>query len=128
MRPRREAHETLTAGLSASELCLFRGDRCLFRHLTFALNPGEMLSVEGRNGSGKTSLLRGIAGLLPFESGEVHWCGKTVRSHYQEFRAELVWFSHRVGFKGDLNLVENLQFESALRPASFDVCRKKWRE
>ena len=74
-----------------------------------------MLVVEGPNGSGKTSLLRAIAGLLDFESGDLLWNDDSVRDHYQAFRADLVWFAHRVGFKGDLDLLENLSFESGLR-------------
>ena len=101
--------------LQAESLCLLRGDRCLFKALDFALREGEMLVVEGPNGSGKTSLLRGIAGLLEFETGLVTWNDRPVRECVQEFRSELVWFSHRVGFKGDLTLIENLAFEAGLR-------------
>jgi len=105
----------LTQILSGNGLCLFRGDRCLFKNLAFALNAGELLVIEGPNGSGKTSLLRGVAGLLEFETGTITWNGLSVREHYQAFRADLVWLSHRVGFKGDLNILENLRFESGLR-------------
>jgi heme exporter protein A len=105
----------LTPLLQADSLCLLRGDRCLFKDLEFALRQGEMLVVEGPNGSGKTSLLRGIAGLLEFEEGAVSWAGRPVRESFHEFRANLAWFSHRVGFKGDLTLLENLTFEAGLR-------------
>jgi heme exporter protein A len=105
----------LTELLSGNDLCLFRGDRCLFKHLEFALNQGELLVIEGPNGSGKTSLLRAVAGLLEFETGMVKWDGVTIRDNHQSFRADLVWLSHRVGFKGDLNILENLKFESGLR-------------
>jgi len=110
----------LTGLLSANDLCLLRGDRCLFQNLEFALNPGELLFIEGANGSGKTSLLRGIAGLLDFETGHVTWDGQKIVGAYQLFRSELVWLSHRVGFKEELNLLENLQFESALRSSSME--------
>ena len=105
----------MTELLSGHDLCLFRGDRCLFKNLEFALNQGELLVIEGPNGSGKTSLLRAVAGLLEFESGVVNWDGVTIRDNHQSFRADLVWLSHRVGFKGDLNILENLKFESGLR-------------
>ena len=101
--------------LNATSLTLFRGDRCLFKNLSFALNPGELLLLEGRNGSGKTSLLRAIAGLLELESGSIEWDGAPVRRERQMFQNSLVWMSHKVGFKGDLTLVENLQYESRLR-------------
>jgi heme exporter protein A len=104
--------------LSANDLSLVRGDRCLFEQLEFALNPGELLLIEGANGSGKTSLLRGIAGLLDFATGHVSWDGEKVLENYQLFRADLVWLSHRVGFKGELTLLENLRFESALRSSA----------
>jgi len=110
-----EQAKPLTELLSGEGLCLLRGDRCLFQNLSFALETGQLLVIEGPNGSGKTSLLRGIAGLLDFETGHVHWSGKAIRTHEQAFRADLVWLSHRIGCKGDLNLVENLRFEAGLR-------------
>ena len=105
----------MTELLSASDLCLVRGDRCLFQDVGFALNPGELLFVAGANGSGKTSLLRAMAGLLEFESGDIRWQGQSVDKDRQRFRAALVWFAHRVGFKGDLTPVQNIHFEAGLR-------------
>lgn len=105
----------MSALLHAESLCLLRGDRCLFRGLGFSLREGELLVIEGPNGSGKTSLLRGIAGLLEFEDGEVSWRGQPLRENFHDFRSNLAWFAHRVGFKGDLTLLENLAFEAGLR-------------
>lgn len=106
----------MTAQLSADHLTLFRGDRCLFKGLRFALNPGELLLLEGPNGSGKTSLLRAIAGLIELESGKVRWNGTAVHKDRQPMQNAMAWMSHKVGLKGDLTLVENLHFEAALRP------------
>jgi len=94
----------LTAKLSGTGLTLFRGERCLFSDLSFALNPGELLLLEGQNGSGKTSLMRAIAGLLEFESGDVHWDGNPVREYRQAFHGEMIWMAHRTGLKLDLTL------------------------
>jgi heme exporter protein A len=108
----------LTAKLSADALTLIRGETCLFQDLGFALNPGELLLLEGQNGSGKTSLMRAIAGMLSLESGQIFWNGNDVSRQRQEFHGELVWIAHRTGLKGDLTLVENLRFEGSLRPQS----------
>ncbi len=108
----------MTARLSADGLTLFRGERLLFQGLSFALNPGELLLLEGQNGSGKTSLMRAIAGLIEFEDGDVMWDGRPVRLNRPSFYGSLVWMQHRVGFKADLTLVENLRFESHLRAQS----------
>ena len=106
--------------LEGIELTLVRGERCLFEGLSFALGPGAALLLEGENGSGKTSLLKAIAGMLDLESGEVLWGGQPIRAVRQEFCREVVWMAHRVGLKADLTLLENLRFESTLRPASMD--------
>lgn len=114
------AANTLTELLSANELRLYRGERCLFTDLGFALGPGEMLLVEGANGSGKTSLLRAIAGLLPLDAGAVYWRGRPALQNRQTLCAEMAWLSHRLGLKYDLTLVENLRFDAGLRGNTAD--------
>jgi heme exporter protein A len=68
------------------------------------------------NGSGKTSLMKAIVGMLELETGVLEWNGTPVGEQRQVFHGSLVWLAHRVGLKADLTLVENLRFEAALRP------------
>ena len=110
----------MTNQFSGSGLTLFRGDRCLFRDVGFALESGELLVLEGANGSGKTSLMKAIVGMLELEAGVLEWNGEPVTEQRQVFHGSLVWLAHRVGLKADLTLVENLRFESALRPQAGD--------
>tara|TARA_Y100000389_G_scaffold204248_1_gene255850 strand:+ start:2580 stop:3191 length:612 start_codon:yes stop_codon:yes gene_type:complete len=105
----------LTVKLSANDLTLIRGESCLFKDLSFTLNAGELLVLEGQNGSGKTSLIRAILGMINFESGEVLWNDIPIDKQRQEFHGSLIWLSHRTGLKKDLTLQENLNFECALR-------------
>lgn len=108
----------MTHKLSADNLTLIRGERCLFQGLSFAQESGGLLLLEGRNGCGKTSLMRAIAGMLSLETGQVFWDDTPVEKQRQAFHGALVWLAHRTGLKGDLTLVENLGFESALRAQS----------
>ena len=57
--------------LAVNDLACRRGERVLFRGLSFALGPGEALQVRGANGTGKSSLMRILAGLLRPYAGTV---------------------------------------------------------
>ena len=108
----------MTHKLSGDNLTLIRGERCLFEDLSFALESGGLLILEGRNGCGKTSLIRAIAGMLSLEEGTIYWDDVPVEKQRQTFHGDLVWLAHRTGLKGDLTLVENLGFERSLRANS----------
>ena len=113
----------MTHILKAEHLSLFRGERCLFTSIDFALESGELLLLRGPNGSGKTSLLRGLCGLLEFEEGKILWDGEDIGRDRQGFRARFAWYGHKTGFKADLTAEENLGFESALRASSGHAIR-----
>jgi heme exporter protein A len=94
--------------LEADNLECVRGDRQLFAHLSFQLSAGELLYLQGRNGSGKTSLLRMLIGLLPPETGEIRWNGEAIGRLADEFRADLCYLGHLNAIKEELTPLENL--------------------
>ena len=71
--------------------------------------------IYGENGSGKTSLLRALAGLTPPQAGKVAWRGVDVAEDPETWRGRLAWLGHLEGLKGDLTVVENLLFAERLR-------------
>ena len=74
--------------LEARDLECERGGRKLFGGLSLSAGPGELLRVAGPNGSGKTSLLRILCGLLTPSRGEVRWKGQRIAELNEELRPE----------------------------------------
>jgi heme exporter protein A len=75
--------------LDVHHLQASRDDRVLFTGLGFGLSPGQVMQVAGPNGAGKTTLLNGIAGLFPFDSGDLRWQGRRVAETPTGFVATL---------------------------------------
>src|SRR5215813_6988888 len=100
--------------LEAINLECIRGDRRLFKNINFALHRGDFLQLTGPNGSGKTSLLRMISGLIAPASGDIRWNGANIRSLGEEYSAAITYVGHRPAIKEELSALENLRVASAL--------------
>jgi len=100
--------------LQVQSLALQRGERRLFRDLEFSLNSGTIAVVRGANGTGKTTLLRALAGLVVPAAGEIHAFGEPVDKLPAETRQRLLYLGHAEGLKQDLSVGENLGFWNAL--------------
>ncbi|MFZ3154362.1 cytochrome c biogenesis heme-transporting ATPase CcmA [Pseudomonas sp.] len=108
--------------LEAVALACERDWRMLFERLELRLVPGEMLQVAGPNGSGKTSLLRLLAGLMQPTAGEIRLNGRPLAVQRAELARNLLWIGHAAGIKGLLTAEENLAWLCALhQPAEREV-------
>lgn len=103
------------AWLVADRLSCERGGRDVFRTLDIILARGHVLQIEGANGSGKTSLLRILAGLLIPAEGAVFWRGTDIRTELRTYCGELCFVGHMDGLKSGLTARENLRFARTLR-------------
>ena len=109
--------------LEVRQLECTRGDRRLFSDLSFTLGRGQLLRVAGANGSGKTSLLRIMCGLLAPSAGELRWMGRPIRADREEYSRNLVYIGHLNALKDDLTALENLQVAAALSGMPADAAR-----
>ncbi|MCB5188149.1 cytochrome c biogenesis heme-transporting ATPase CcmA [Methylobacillus caricis] len=100
--------------LTVEHLACVRGDRLLFKNISFTLDAGELLYVLGDNGAGKSSLLRILCGILIPEQGRVHWGGQDVSKDNEQYRLDSLFISHLNGLKDDLSVSENLRFATYL--------------
>ena len=97
------------------DLTCARGGRTLFEGLNFALKPGQALVIQGPNGSGKTSLLRILAGFLAPTSGTLHWAEESAAHGFDLLPGYTHYLGHAQGLKPFLSVEENLKFWKNLK-------------
>ncbi len=87
-----------------------------------------MLQIAGANGSGKTSLIKILCGLVAPDRGRVLWRQADIRIQAHAYRSSLIYVGHKDGIKGGLSTRENLCFAAALAnsPADPDPSLKRW--
>ena len=103
--------------LNVASLSISRGERVLFRDLSFSLASGEALALTGANGAGKTSLLRAIAGFIQPDAGTVTF---TAAEPAEARARHLHWLGHLDGLKGGRTAREELAFQAAWLGADRD--------
>lgn len=104
--------------LEVSQLTAIRDERVLFESLSFTIDSGELVQIEGRNGTGKTTLLRIITGLGDRDEGEIAWNGETIESNRDAFHQDLLFLGHQTGVKRELTAYENLRFYLSIHAKS----------
>lgn len=101
-------------GLTTSNLSCIRGNRGVFAGLDLEVKPGRALLLSGANGSGKSSLMRILAGLLPAADGHIEWEGADISVDPDAHRARVAFIGHADPLKPSMTATENLRFWAQL--------------
>ena len=104
-----------TSRLAIDRLSVIRGEKLLVQDLSLVIQGGEVVHLAGSNGSGKTSLMRCLAGLLPPEQGQITWNDWALNAPASGYFTDLLYLGHSLALKAALTIEENLNFYARLR-------------
>ena len=101
---------TATDIFAGTAVACIRGERAVFAGLDFTLESGGALVLTGNNGSGKSSLLRLMAGLLPAAAGSLSWNGIATMEEPEIHRQRIAYLGHLSATKALLTPLEDVAF------------------
>ncbi|RUO56182.1 MULTISPECIES: cytochrome c biogenesis heme-transporting ATPase CcmA [Pseudidiomarina] len=99
--------------LDVQQLASQRAGRTLFADLSFTLNAGDVLHIEGENGAGKSTLLRSLVGLVELQAGTIRFFPEQL-PFAQEWRQHTLFMGHKPAVKAELTALENVRLQAQL--------------
>ncbi len=100
--------------VSVENVALVRGNRLLFKDVNFSLQSGQVIHLQGCNGSGKTSLFKLLTGALAVTTGQIHIFGTLIRDFETSDYHNIMYIGHQNHIKPTLTVEENIVFNSQL--------------
>jgi len=101
--------------LTIDNLSFYKDNKKIFSELSFSLSISSALIITGKNGCGKSSLLKLIAGIYEIQSGRVLWGNENIENFRDDFNGDTQFIGHKNFLKPELTVKENLEFYADLR-------------
>jgi heme exporter protein A len=100
--------------LTVDNLSFFKDDKKIFSEVGFSVSINSALIINGKNGCGKSSLLKILAGISKSNSGKILWGGEDVENFRDDFNGDSQFLGHKNFLKPELTVIENLRFYARL--------------
>ena len=110
--------------VQAQDLSFERSGRIIFSSVNLYLKEGQIIFIKGKNGSGKTSLLRCLAGFTPITSGKILWYDNEVLPAFYSEEPLVAWLGHLDAIKGSLTVKDNLLFFAKIWSVKLNILNK----
>lgn len=107
--------------LTIDNLSFFKDHKKIFSNLGFSVSVSSALIITGKNGCGKSSLLKIIAGISKASSGKILWGGNDVENFRADFNGDTQFLGHKNFLKQELTVFENLDFFARLEGSEMAV-------
>ena len=96
--------------LLANSLSFQRNKKIIFNNLNISLSPKKIIHIRGRNGVGKTTLIKVLTNMIFPISGEIYWNGKNIKNNLSNYFNNLTYIMDSQTSKNELTVMENIKF------------------
>jgi ABC-2 type transport system ATP-binding protein len=118
----------MTAIIAADHLTIRFGSFTAVRDVSFEIGQGEVFGFLGPNGSGKTTIIKALCGLLPPSEGTGRILGMDIRKDAAEIRRHVGYMSQKFGLYEDLTVAENIAFYAGVYGLDGNRAEQRTRE
>ena len=94
--------------LLTQNLTLYRSKRKIFENVNMSLSSGKIILLKGKNGSGKTSLIKTILNILEPSTGSIYWKGKILKKNLYDYYKNITYISDKISTIRQLSVNENI--------------------
>ena len=106
--------------LLVQNIFLVRSETTIINDISFTLNSGNIISLKGKNGSGKTSLIKILLGLLQQTSGSIFWKGKDIKKNLFDFYKHVTYIPDKMTSLRQLTVGENIKIWKSISLSKID--------
>lgn len=107
--------------LTIDNLSFFRGEKVIFQNLALSLSTSSAIVITGKNGCGKSSLLKIIAGIYECNNGKIFWGKDNIKEIREDFNGDLQYLGHKNFLKPELSIFENIQFYAKIHDTEMAI-------
>ena len=107
--------------LLVKDISLNRLNRKIFENINFSLNPKSILILKGRNGSGKTSLLKILLNILKPSNGTIYWKGKILNKNLYDYFKNITYIADKTSSIRQLTVNENIKIWQKMFLSDLDL-------
>ena len=96
--------------LLANNLSFHREGREIFKEVDISLAPKKIIHLQGRNGIGKTTLIRILVNMILPSTGAIYWKGKSIKKNLKEYLTNITYIMDTHTSKSEMTVSENIQY------------------
>ena len=102
------------------DLSIERSNKIIFENINLSISSGKIILLKGKNGCGKTTLLKAIINIIEPSSGLIYWKGKLIRNNLYDYYNNITYIGDKISSLSKLTVRENINIWKRIFVSNID--------